>query len=134
MKKSIVYFRSLLLLVVMMLAGGCAHMGATDPVASGFTYATMDKIDRGSWTSEGVLERVAELRERAETSVEVDTQDIVNSVLERLNMDDPAEKLLVHQLLGGMQSYVLKAELPQDRFVRLSKVLDAVELGARLMQ
>lgn len=134
MKKSIVMFRSLILLVVMMLVGGCAGFGINDPVATGFTYATMKKIDNGLWTSDAVLEDIERIREFAQTSVEVDTQEIVNSVLERLDIDDPAERLLVNRLLGGMQSYVLEAEIPEDRFMTLAKVLDAVELGARLMQ
>ena len=134
MKKSFVMFKSILLLVVMMLVGGCASFNMSDPVATGFTYATMQKIDSGSWTSDAVLEDVERIRELAQTSVEVDTQEIVNSVLERLDIDDPAEQLLVNRLLGGMQSYVLEAEIPEDRFMRLAKVLDAVELGARLMQ
>lgn len=134
MQKSVLWFRSLILLVVMMLVGGCAGMGMQDPVNTGFTYATMKKIDSGSWTSEAVLEEVARIRELAETSVEIDTQDIVNSVLERVGIDDSAERFLAAQFLGGMQSYVLEAEIPEDRFVRLGKVLDAVELGARLMQ
>lgn len=134
MKKSIVMFKSILLLVVMMLVGGCASFNMSDPVATGFTYATMQKIDSGSWTSEAVLKEVERIRELAETSVEIDTQDIVNSVLERVGIDDPSERFLAAQFLGGMQSYVLEAEIPEDRFMRLANVLDAVELGARLMQ
>ena len=134
MKKSFVLFKSILFLVAMMLSAGCANLGLSDPVATGITFGTMEKIDRGSWTSEAVLEEVARIRDLADTSVVIDTQDIVNSVLERIGMDDPAEKYLAAQFLGGMQSYVIEPELPEERFVRLAKVLDAVELGARLMQ
>lgn len=125
--------KKLFLVLTLLVMTGCAGLQTVgSPTLTGFTYATMKQIENGQWTKEAVLKEVEKYRNLAETSVEIDTQDIINSVLERSGVEDSSDRFLLSQFLGGMQSYIIQVEVSEERFVRLQAVLDAVEYGARL--
>lgn len=123
--------RFLTMIFLSMFLVGCAGLDLPDSAGVAFTYGTIKKIESGSWEKQAVLDEVDKIRNIADTSVVIDTADIVNSVMTRVGIEDESERFLVAQFLASMQDYVIEVEAPEQQRLRLDKVLDAVERGAR---
>lgn len=126
--------KMLIIGLVSVFLAGCATLDQGGVANAGFTYATIKQIETGRWTSEAVLKEVARIREISNQSAVIDTDDIINSVLANSGIESPADRYLVSQFLGSMQQYVINIEASETQLVRLGRVLDAVETGARLAQ
>lgn len=109
----------------------CAGMGNRDVASIGFTYGTIKQIESGRWTTEGVLREVERIRSHADLDILIDTDDIINEIMERSGIESPADRYLAAQFLGNMQRYVIEVDAG-DRLARLDRLLNAVETGARL--
>lgn len=120
------------LILMMVLLAGCAGFQHINAASASFTYATIKQIESEQWTQQGVLDEVARIRAISESSAQIDINDIVNSVLERSGITDASDRFLAAQFLGGMQSYIVNVQAPEEVKVRLGRVLDAVERGALL--
>lgn len=122
------------ILVLALALSGCGSLGNINVADAGFTYGTIKQIENGNWTQAAVLEEVANVRQQlgADLSVEIDTQNIVDSVMARVGLTDPSDRYLLGMFLRDMQSYVLEIDVPTERFQRLNDILDAVERGAML--
>ena len=132
----LITFMALTLIITFIMAltlTACAGMANRDVASVGFTYGTIKQIESGRWTSEAVIKEVERVRNHADLSIIIDTDDIINEIMERSGIESPADRYLAAQFLGNMQRYVLEIDAG-DRLVRLDRLLDAVETGARMAQ
>ena len=127
--------KPLLIALTFLLISGCATLGQSDSQRILWQYATVKLIqDSDSVTSAGVIERVEMIRALSDAKVEITPEHMVNQVLRSLGDIKPAERLLIVELLNGLQGYVLEVEAPAERAQRLDVVLNWVEQAARISQ
>lgn len=120
----------LLLTALLTLAlGACATIPQPNATRVAIQYATMKMIENSSAvTSGGVLEKTSEIRTMLDQSVEVDTQQIANSILSNVS---PADRFLIQSFLVELEFYVLQAGVPADQRVRVNELLNWVDTAAR---
>jgi uncharacterized protein YceK len=122
--------KTLLIALTFLLVSGCATLGQSDSTRIMYQYATIKLIDNSSSiTSQGVIDKVAEIRALADSQIEISPQSLVDDVLSSV---PPAERFLIQSFVVELQHYVLQAEVPADQRTRLNTVLDWVEQAARL--